>query len=232
MARKLRNSPTELKALTTVNYFSTVGGSLGRCLADINKYESVGDFVFDLSKRSVISGGFNYVATQVPLVGILFVTGGFSYTLFGIFSKEHTTNTKKFQQVGYVTFDVASTIGTGLLGAAIGQALIPVPFLGAFVGAMVGGFVGEMSGKAFINFLESRRFEKMISELYRTMQPAGYWDVTEETLDIIDLNYKTFENSIPERLQSRFGSNKYWFAMIGFTILSFSEAKKRAEYIR
>ena len=86
MAKRLRNSPTELKTFTNAYYFTTVGGVLGRCLADIDKYSSVGDFVFDLSKRSIISGTFNFVATRVPLVGILFVTGGFSYTLFGIFS--------------------------------------------------------------------------------------------------------------------------------------------------
>ena len=115
---------------------------MGKCLADIDKYDTVTDFVFDISKRSVISGTFNYVATKIPVLGILFVTGGFSLTLFGIFSNDSVNYNKKFQQVGYVTFDVASTIGTGLLGAAVGQALIPVPFLGAFLGAFVGGFVG------------------------------------------------------------------------------------------
>ena len=142
MAKRLRNSPTELKNITNTYYFSTLGGAMGKCLADIEKYDTVTDFVFDLSKRSVISGTFNYVATRVPLIGILFVTGGFSLTLFGIFSNDSVNFNKKFQQVGYVTFDVASTIGTGLLGAAVGQALIPVPFLGAFLGAFVGGFVG------------------------------------------------------------------------------------------
>ena len=89
-----------------------------------------------------MSGTFNYVAQKIPLVGILFVTGGFSYTLYGIFSNDSVNKKKKFQQVGYVTFDVASTVGTGILGAAVGQLLIPVPFLGAFVGAFVGSFVG------------------------------------------------------------------------------------------
>jgi hypothetical protein len=153
MAKKLRNSPTELKTVTTTFYFSTMGGAMGKCLADINKYESVTDFVFDISKRSVVSGTFNYVASRVPLIGILFVTGGYSLTLFGIFSNESVNYSKKFQQVGYVTFDVASTIGTSLLGAAVGQALIPVPFLGAFLGAFVGGFVGEVGGKAIIKII-------------------------------------------------------------------------------
>ena len=124
------------------DHFSSVGGSLGKCLADIKKYDSVGDFMFDFSKRSIISGTVSYIAKNIPLVGILFATGGYTLTIYNIFGNKHVNKTKKFQQVGYVTFDIASTFGTGLLGAVVGQSLIPVPFLGAFVGGFVGSFVG------------------------------------------------------------------------------------------
>lgn len=142
LAKKLRNSPTKLKDITMTDHFSTFGGTLGKCLADIKKYESIGDFVFDLSKKSILSGTFNYVATNIPLLGILFATGGYSYTLFGILSNKNVNKSKKFQQMGYITFDIASSLGTGLIGAAVGQTLIPVPFLGAFVGGFVGSFIG------------------------------------------------------------------------------------------
>ena len=200
MGKRLRNSPTEIKQFTNTYYFSTVGGALGKCLAEIDKYDSVGDFVFDLSKRSIMSGTFHLVATRIPLVGILFVTGGFSYTLFGIFSNDAINNKKKFQQVGYVTFDVASSVGTGILGAVVGQALIPVPFLGAFVGALVGSFVGEIGGRAVVKILESARFKKIIVELEESIQPAGYWEVNAKTLGILNLNKKTFYDSIPENI--------------------------------
>ena len=59
----------------------------------------------------------------------------------------------------------------------MGQALIPVPILGAFLGAFVGSFVGEVGSKAFVKFLESVRFQKIINELEVTIQPAGYWEV-------------------------------------------------------
>ncbi len=148
IAKKLRNSPTKLKDLVMTDYVSTVGGALGKCLADIKKYDSVGDFVFDLSKKSIISGTFNYIATNIPLIGILFATGGYTYTLFGIFSNKIVNKTKKFQQMGYITFDIASSLGTGLIGAVVGQTLIPIPILGAFVGGFVGSFIGEIGGKA------------------------------------------------------------------------------------
>lgn len=135
------------------DHFSTVGGALGKCLADIKKYDSVGDFVFDLSKKSILSGTFNYIATNIPLVGVLFATGGYTFTLFSIFRNKNVNTTKKFQQMGYITFDVASSLGTGLIGAVVGQSLIPVPFLGAFVGGFVGSFIGEIGGKAITNKL-------------------------------------------------------------------------------
>lgn len=142
-----------------------MGGALGKCLADIKKYDSVGDFVFDLSKKSILSGTFNYIATNIPLVGVLFATGGYTFTLFSIFSNKNVNTTKKFQQMGYITFDVASSLGTGLIGAVVGQSLIPVPFLGAFIGGFVGSFIGEIGGKAITNKLESMRFKSIISKL-------------------------------------------------------------------
>jgi hypothetical protein len=36
----------------------------------------------------------------------------------------------------------ATAIGSGIIGASVGQALIPVPVLGALIGGLVGGFVG------------------------------------------------------------------------------------------
>lgn len=142
-----------------------MGGALGKCLADIKKYDSVGDFVFDLSKKSILSGTFNYIATNIPLVGVLFATGGYTFTLFSIFSNKNVNTTKKFQQMGYITFDVASSLGTGLIGAVVGQSLIPVPFLGAFIGGFVGSFIGEIGGKAITNKLESMRFKSIIAKL-------------------------------------------------------------------
>lgn len=44
--------------------------------------------------------------------------------------------------MGNLTIDTASSIGSGILGAFIGQTLIPVPVVGAFFGGLVGGFIG------------------------------------------------------------------------------------------
>lgn len=142
MASKLRNVPTQIKAVTMLNNVGTLGGSLGKCIADIEKYDSASDFMVDLSKGAAISGSFNYLIFNVPLVGYLFMTGGYTYTFYSIFSNKYSTFNKKFQEMGNLTIDAATSVSSGILGAVVGQSLIPVPVLGAFIGGLVGGFVG------------------------------------------------------------------------------------------
>ncbi len=95
LASKLRNLPTEIKTLTILNNVSAIGGSLGKCIADINNYNSASDFMMDLSKGAAISGTFNYLIYNVPLIGYLFVTGGYTYTFYSIFSNKYSSFGKK-----------------------------------------------------------------------------------------------------------------------------------------
>lgn len=95
-----------------------------------------------LSKRTIIGGSFNYLLTSVPLLGYVFVTGGFTYTFYYIFSNQYANSDKKLRELRNVTLGSAASVGSGLIGAAVGQTLIPVPVLGAFVGGLVGGFIG------------------------------------------------------------------------------------------
>lgn len=98
--------------------------------------------MISLSKRTVIGGSFNYLLMQVPLLGYVFVTGGFTYTFYYIFTNKYANSDKKMRELRNVTIGSATSIGSGLIGAAIGQTLIPIPMLGAFVGGLIGGFVG------------------------------------------------------------------------------------------
>jgi len=135
------------------DHIGTVGGALGKCLADIKNYDSAGDFMFDLSKKSFINGTFNYIATNIPLIGIMFASGGYTYSMYSIFSNKNVNKKKKFQEIGFMTVDTASSLGSGLLGATIGQSVIPIPFVGAFIGGFIGGFIGELGSRAILNKL-------------------------------------------------------------------------------
>ena len=130
------------KQLTTIDHFSTVGGSLGRCLADIDKYESVSDFATDVSKRAAVGGTMSYMLATLPILSYIFIAGGFSYSFYYVFSNKKNNLKRKFEQVGNIGIDTVSSLGSGMLGAFIGQSLIPVPILGAFIGGLVGGLLG------------------------------------------------------------------------------------------
>lgn len=78
-----------------LNNVSAIGGSLGKCIADINDYKSASDFMMDLTRGAAISGTFNYLIYNVPIVGYLFMTGGYTYTFYYIFTNKYSTFRKK-----------------------------------------------------------------------------------------------------------------------------------------
>jgi hypothetical protein len=50
-------------------------------------------------------------------------------------------------------------------------------------------------------------------------------------LEIYGLAKDNFYNTIPPQIEERLGADKFWFAMISFTIISFNESKKRAKFL-
>lgn len=122
--------------------FSNVGGSIGYCLANIDKYESTAQFMAHMSKRAALGSSFSLLMVTLPIMSLIFIAGGFSYSFYYIFQNKNNNLKRKFQQIGNVVIDAGSTIGAGILGVFIGQALIPVPFVGAIIGGIVGGLVG------------------------------------------------------------------------------------------
>ena len=52
-----------------------------------------------------------------------------------------------------------ANIGSGIGGAIIGQALIPIPFLGALIGGIVGGIIGGTSSSKLLEYMTEKRFE-------------------------------------------------------------------------
>lgn len=101
----------------------------------------------DLSRRTLIAGSMSYMINAVPILGYLFISGGFTYSFYYIFSNKYSNSSKKFRELGNMTLTTASSVGSGLLGAVIGQTMIPIPGVGAFVGGLVGGFLGEFGGR-------------------------------------------------------------------------------------
>lgn len=98
LIEKFRTTSTSAPIrMTLLENVGVVGGSMGKCLAEIDTYDNVGDFAISLSKRTVIGSSFNYLLMQVPLLGYLFVTGGFTYTFYYIFSNKYANINKKMR---------------------------------------------------------------------------------------------------------------------------------------
>lgn len=136
----------------------TIGGSLGNCLADLNKYDSFQSFLTDFSKKAVISTSLNFVVSNIPLIGYILVTGGFSLTFYNLLKNDFKNDQRKIEDLGAMILGSTTSIGTGFIGGLIGSAFIPIPILGFFLGGLVGGFVGGVTSNAIEKALSSAKF--------------------------------------------------------------------------
>jgi uncharacterized membrane protein len=91
--------------------------------------------------------------------------GTFSYNFYNIFSNKFSTDERKMKELGGFMLTAGTAVGTGLLGAVIGQILIPVPIFGALVGTVIGGFLGEKGGKQINSWIEKKKFRQIIDYL-------------------------------------------------------------------
>jgi hypothetical protein len=83
------------------------------------------------------------VATAVVFEGVFLAK-----KLYDIVTDENLDEEEKERSAAIEISSSAVGVPAGLCGAAIGQALIPVPFLGAAVGGIVGGMIGNAAGGA------------------------------------------------------------------------------------
>ena len=110
------------------------------------------------------------LVTQIPIFNYLFIAGGFTYTFYNIFNNKTTNKKKKVKEFGHASLKVASSIGSAISGAVIGQSFIPIPVVGAFVGGVIGGVLGEKGGEKIVKKLEVSQFYDVIEILKKTIQ--------------------------------------------------------------
>jgi hypothetical protein len=109
----------------------------------MKNYNKAADFFHDLSKRAILAKSLEEIMHKFPVVGFLMAAGSFGKTFYQIFSNKFSTDSKKLAQLTGFTIKAGATVGSSILGAFVGQALIPVPIVGALVGTVIGGFLGE-----------------------------------------------------------------------------------------
>lgn len=137
----LRNAPMK-GHLDLSSGISTLGGSLGGCLAKIHKYKKKKDFLLEFSKKSILSSSVSALVEIIPAAGFFLVASGFGMSFGSVVKSKVLSTTTKLKGVGNMAFKTGSQLATGTVGAFAGQIVIPIPFLGAFIGGLVGGVAG------------------------------------------------------------------------------------------
>jgi hypothetical protein len=109
----------------------------------MKKYQTASDFFKDLSKRAILSKSIEEIMMVIPIVGFLIAAGSFTRAFYKIFSNHFSTGSKKLSEITGFVVKTGATVGSSIVGALIGQTLIPIPIFGALVGTVVGGLLGE-----------------------------------------------------------------------------------------
>lgn len=100
-----------------------------------------------MSKTTAIYGTISIMMAEVPIISYLIIAGGFTYSFYVTFKNGATSKIKKAKLIGNATLTAVGSIGSTIGGILLGQALLPIPFLGAFVGGVLGGFFGTKGVK-------------------------------------------------------------------------------------
>lgn len=107
------------------------------------------------------------VGKRLPLIGSALIVLGEIPNAFRAFTHPEGGLGTGIVEVG----KAAGKIGAFSVGAAVGQALIPIPLVGALVGGIVGGFLGErLFGKSF----SEKQTEKKQAAAQNLMAAGAY----------------------------------------------------------
>ena len=79
-----------------------------------------------------------------------------------------------------------ANIGSGIGGALIGQALIPVPIVGALIGGMIGGFLGGVSGNKYCEFITQKKYQDIYDKLKDSFNK--HWEYSEGLVDYLGIS--------------------------------------------
>lgn len=99
---------------------ASFGGSLGKCLVDIDQYESANDFFADLSRTAMVGGSITILLEEIPILHYFIIAGGLSYTVYKTYQDEITSSLRKMKQIGKASFLAAGSVTAIIAGMMIG----------------------------------------------------------------------------------------------------------------
>ena len=167
-----------------------------------------------------VSGGAIYALTNLvgmssPLAaGIVSATLGIASQTIKLYKKEIS-----FDDYMYNSLDVATEAATSALGAVAGQALIPIPGVGAIIGSIVAttilGFVKKhLFGGGFYEIVKEAHYENEFSNAYRPLI---------EAFERANNEWMILSNEISEKLQPYIEQSERSFAKKAVDLHSYIE---------
>ncbi|KRX04485.1 Ribonuclease H-like domain [Pseudocohnilembus persalinus] len=217
-----------------LNAATNMGQSFGYCLANINKYPNTQEFLKDFGKTAAINGGIIAAFAVVPVLNTLLIAGGLGYATIKLIKNDTADTKTKWKKTGKFLAQTGTGLGTTIGGAAIGQALIPVPVLGAFIGGVIGGLVGSTATQKLTTALEKGKTEKIVNKLITLQKQDGSWEYSENLREIYGIKDKFLRNSIPEEFLQQYTPQqiqedlplKHWTTAITYGFISLFEGNK------
>lgn len=113
----------------------------------------------------MVNGSARYLIESVPIMRFLFIAGGLTQSFYNTFNNEVTNGKEKMKEFSLSYMTAIATLHTSLLGIAVGQVAIPVPFLGSFVGGIIGGYLGSKSGGMINSTIQNKGLAAIIDYL-------------------------------------------------------------------
>lgn len=206
-----------IQTVATVGVMTTaagdIGSSLGYCLANINKYSSRKEFLKDFGSTAAINGSMTFLIMQMPLVGKIVAVGGFGYFTYRIYVNESASKGSKVTQFNKLLISTTTGLGSSIGGAIIGQALIPIPLLGALVGGFIGGLVGGTSTSALFDYMNDKKASEIVMKLEFAQAEDGSWNDL-ALIDLLGLNKSYFVHHYPDNLKFDKNRELKWLNMV------------------
>ena len=155
--------------------FTNLDGVIGRCLFLMKQYHQPSDFFKDFSKRAILSKSIDQIMLALPIIGFFIAAGTFAVEFYRIFSNHYSTDTKKLAELTGFLIKTGTTIGSSIIGAMVGQTLIPIPVVGALLGTVVGGMIGDRGWREVRSIIQQKKLRKVIDYLKRSMIDGCRW---------------------------------------------------------
>ncbi|KAM3134368.1 hypothetical protein pb186bvf_013481 [Paramecium bursaria] len=193
----------------------------GMFLANLSRTNKLQQFLYSFGENAVNNGCMTQLIQYMPLFKEFLDVGGFGNQALTI-HKEVYAPERKITPVGTL---VTST--SLVSGAIIGQVLIPIPLVGGIVGGILGGYLGNKGINSYFKERNLKNANELAQKLVQQQQQDGSWTCSKAILDLMNINFKILNDTIPKILKDDLDKQTKWLNLSIFGFLSIYIGKQQ-----